>query len=144
MEQQMPTSDSSEEHGSSQTQTDLLDLEFRSLQQQSQVLTGLLPAPVSVPFKESKKTSRRRNTRESHKKSRTQKALIQLQPISTSLCFGGRSTLRGTPWEDALSGSTESTDSTLSIEKHSEKAGKRDQGTFKETKIVTFWKQFFG
>lgn len=103
-------------------QDELLEL----LQQQSQALSPDLGYATS---KESDKMPRRRQ----------QKPRIQLQPNSVSFAFGGKSTLRGTPWEDALCGVTPQTG-----ELRSTKTGKPVQRTVKETEIVAFWTQFFG
>ena len=101
------------------------------LQQQSQTLS---PAAVCVASKESDKTSHR-----NQQKTRSQDiARIQPQPIRVSLAFGGKSTLRGTPWEEALCGATPPTG------KRSKKAAKPVQRTVKEAEIVSFWTQFFG
>ena len=96
---------------------------------------------ASVPSKESTKSCRKSCQREPHQKRRSKKALVQLQPISASLCLEGSSTLRGTPWEDALNSSNESTPPSV---KHSTKTAQPDHKSFKEVKIVAFWQQFFG
>ena len=98
-------------------------------------------SPDSVP-EPSNERNRKKCSRESRPKKRAQKALIQLQPISNSLCFGGRSTLQGTPWEDALYSSNKK--SKQPSEKCSKNTGKRDKRSVKEIKIAAFWKQFFG
>ncbi|KAL9976069.1 hypothetical protein ACROYT_G013312 [Oculina patagonica] len=106
---------------------DFLDL----LQRQPQTL---LSTVVCVTSKENENTSRR-----SQEKTESQDLpRIQPQPISVSLAFGGKSTLRGTPWEEALCGDTPQTG------KRSKKAGKPVQRTVKEKEIVSFWTQFFG
>ena len=127
-------SDFSEELATSQAHGKFLAPDFGLLQQQS-------PTSVAVPSTETKKTPRKRFSRKSQQKSRTQKALIHLQPISASLCFGEKSTLRGIPWEDALSSSAESSQKTG---KRTIKAEKQEQRTLNETRIIAFWKQFFG
>ena len=127
-------SDFSEELATSQAHGEFLAPDFGLLQQRS-------PTSVAVPTTENKKTTCKRFSKKSQQKSKTQKALIHLQPISASLCFGGKSTLRGTPWEDALSSSAESSPQTG---KGTIKAEKQEQRTLKETKIIAFWKQFFG
>ena len=137
MEQNVPTDllepetsiDSSavSESNEDQGHDELLNL----LQQQAQALS---PAIVSVASKESENTSQR-----SQQKTRNRDITqIQLQPISVSLAFSGKSTLRGTPWEEALYGATPQTG------KRSKKAGKPVQRTVKEMEIVSFWTQFFG
>lgn len=98
-------------------------------------------SPDSVP-EPSNERNRKKCSRESRPKKRAQKALIQLQPIGNSLCFGGRSTLQGTPWEDALYSSNKK--SKQPSEKCSKNTGKRDKRSVKEMKIAAFWKQFFG
>lgn len=101
------------------------------LQQRAQALSLAI---VSVASKESENTSQR-----SQQKTRSRDITrIQAQPISVSLAFGGKSTLRGTPWEEALCGATPQTG------KRSKKARKQDQRTVKEMEIVSFWTQFFG
>lgn len=142
LDAQSVTSDSSEEQESTQTQSELLHLDITLLQQQSQALPPASIPAVPVPSKDTTKTPRKRYNRESRPKSTSQKALIQLQPISASLCFGGKSTLLGTPWEDALSASA--TESTPRTGTRSIKAGEQDQRTFNEKKIIAFWKKFFG
>jgi len=127
-------SDFSEELATSQAHGEFLALDFDLLQQQS-------PTSVAIPSTENKKTPRKRFNKKSQQKMRTQKALIHLQPISASLCFGGKSTLRGTPWEDALSSSAECSPQTG---KRTIKVEKQEQRTLKETKTIAFWKQFFG
>ena len=131
------TSNSSEEEDTYRTESQkLLELDLISMHQQSEVR----PHRTSfvVPSKESKKSHSKRYHGETQKKHRTQKALVELQPISKSFCFGWSSTLQGTPWEDALShGSTQTG-------KRSIKTGKPDQKTFKEMENIAFWKQFFG
>ena len=132
------TSNSSEEEDTTyRTKSQkLLELDLISMHQQSEVL----PHQTSfvVPSKESKKSPSKRYHGEIQKKHRTQKALVELQPISKAFCFGWSSTLQGTPWEDALShGSTQTG-------KRSIKTGKPDQKTFKEMENMAFWKQFFG
>lgn len=98
-------------------------------------------SPDSVP-EPSRERSRKECSRESRPKTRTQKAFIQLQPISNSLCFGGGFTLQGTPWEDALYSSNK--ESRQPSEKCSKNTEKRDKRSVKEMKIAAFWKQFFG
>ena len=79
----------------SNEEAELLNL----LQQQEEILS---PASVSVASKESKKASRR-----SQQKTNSRDITgIQVQPISVVLAFGSKSTLRGTPWEEALGGIT--------------------------------------
>ena len=96
------------------------------LQQQAETLS---PATVSVASKESENASQRSQ----QKTSRRDVIGIQVQPISVSLAFGAKSTLRGTPWEEALSGG-----------RRSKKAGKPAQRSVKEMEIISFWTQFFG
>ena len=98
------------------------------LQQQAEKLS---PATVSVASKESENASQR-SQQEASKRDITG---IQVQPISVSLAFGAKSTLRGTPWEEALSGITG---------KRLKKAGKPIQRSVKEMEIISFWTQFFG
>lgn len=106
---------------------DLLDL----LQQQSQTCS---PAVVCVASKENDNSSHT-----SQQKTASQDiAQIQALPISGLLAFGRKSTLRGTPWEEALCGETPQTG------KRSKTAGKSAHRTVKETEIVSFWTQFFG
>ena len=115
---------SSEEH---RPADDLLEL----LKQQSQTRS---PAVVCVVSKENDNSSHT-----SQQKTASQDiAQIQTQPISGLLAFGWKSTLRGTPWEDALCGETPQTG------KRSKAAGKSAHRTVKETEIVSFWTQFFG
>lgn len=97
-------------------------------QQQAETLS---PATVSVASKESENASQTSQ----QKTSRRDIAGIQVQPISVSLAYGAKSTLRGTPWEDALGGITG---------KRSKKAGKPAKRSVKEMEIISFWTQFFG
>lgn len=92
------------------------------------------PAVVCVASKENENSSHTTQ----QKTASQEMAQIQAQPISGLLAFGGKSTLRGTPWEEALCGETPQTD------KRSKTAGKSAQRTVKETEIVSFWTQFFG
>ena len=101
------------------------------LQQQADTFS---PAIGPVASKESENTSQRSQQKT---KSRDVTA-IQVQPVSVSLAFGVKSTLRGTPWEEALGGVTPQTG------KRSKKAGKPAQRTVKEMEIISFWTQFFG
>ena len=98
------------------------------LQQQAGKLS---PATVSVASKESENASQRSQ----QKTSKRDITGIQVQPIRVSLAFGAKSTLRGTPWEEALSGVTG---------KRLKKAGKPIQRSVKEMEIISFWTQFFG
>lgn len=100
---------------------------LKLLQQQEETLS---PASVSVASKESEKPSQR-----SQQKNSGDITGIQVQPISVLLAFGAKSTLRGTPWEEALGGITG---------KRSKKAGKPTQRSVKEMEIISFWTQFFG
>ena len=101
------------------------------LQRQPQTLS---PAVVSVASNEDDNSSQR-----SQQKTGSQDvARIQPRPISVLLAFGGKSTLRGTPWEEALCSDTPRTG------KRSKKAGNPVQRTVKETEIVSFWTNFFG
>lgn len=100
---------------------------LKLLQQQEETLS---PASVSVASKESEKASQR-----SQQKNSGDITGIQVQPISVLLAFGAKSTLRGTPWEEALGGITG---------KRSKKAGKPTQRSVKEMEIISFWTQFFG
>jgi len=88
-------------------------------------------AIVSVASKESENASKRSQ----QKTSRRDITGVQVQPNSVSLAFGAKSTLRGTPWEEALGGVTRP---------RSKKAGKPTQRTVKEMEIISFWTQFFG
>lgn len=106
---------------------DFLDLLHRQPQR-------LSPPVVCAASKENENTSHRiQQKTESQDLPR-----IQPQPISVSLAFGGKSTLRGTPWEEALDGATPQTG------KRSKKSGKPEQRTVKEKEIVSFWTHFFG
>ena len=98
------------------------------LQQQAETLS---PTTVSVASKESENASQRSQ----QKTSRRDITGIQVQPISVSLAFGAKSTLRGTPWEEALSGVSG---------RRSKKTGKPAQRSVKEMEIISFWTQFFG
>ena len=132
------TSNSSEEDDSHQTKSQkLLELDLIAMQEQSKVLPHQ-PTSFAVPSKESKKSHSIRYHGETQKKRRTQKALVELQPISASFCqvLGWSSTLQGTPWEDALSGSTQTKKRSIKTE--------TDEKTFQEREHVAFWKQFFG
>ena len=91
----------------------------------------LSPAIVSVASKKSGNTSRRSQQKTNSRDT----SGIQVQPIGVSLAFGAKSTLRGTPWEEALGGVTRP---------RSKKAGKPAQRTVKEMEIISFWTQFFG
>jgi len=94
----------------------------------------LSPDIVSAESKESENTSQR-----SQRKTNIRHITgIQEQPISVSLAFSKKSTLRGTPWEEALGGVTQQTGN------RSKKAGKTTQRTLKEMEIISFWTQFFG
>jgi len=94
----------------------------------------LSPDIVSAESKESENTSQR-----SQRKTNIRHITgIQVQPISVSLAFSEKSTLRGTPWEEALGGVTQQTGN------RSKKAGKTTQRTLKEMEIISFWTQFFG
>ena len=98
------------------------------LQQQEETLSR---ASVSVAAKKSEKASQR-----SQQKTNSRDITgIQVQPISVLLAFGAKSTLRGTPWEEALGGISG---------KRSKKAGKPTQRSVKEMEIISFWTQFFG
>lgn len=94
----------------------------------------LSPDIVSAASKESENTSQssQRKTNIRHITG------IQVQPISVSLAFSEKSTLRGTPWEEALGGVTPQTGNCL------KKVGKTTQRTVKEMEIISFWTQFFG
>ena len=92
------------------------------------------PDIVSAASKESENTSQR-----SQRKTNIRHITgIQVQPIRVSLAFSEKSTLRGTPWEEALGGVTQQTGN------RSKKAGKPTQRTVKEMEIISFWTQFFG
>lgn len=139
MEGLSTASDSSEDQDSLQSKRQgIMELNL-TLQTQSE---GPPCVSVSVrPPKESTKSCCKSCQREPHRKRRSNKDLVQLQPISASLCLGESSTLRGTPWEDALSSSNESTRPSV---KHSTKAAQPDRKSFKEMKMAAFWQQFFG
>ena len=98
------------------------------LQQQAGTLSP------TVAFKESENASQR-----NQKTSSRYITGIQVQPISVSPALGAKSTLRGTPWEEALGGVTRP-----QTGKRSKKAGKPAQRTVKEMEIISFWTQFFG
>lgn len=110
-------SESSEDQGA-EIQSEPLEL----LQQRSQMASS---TSISVPSKESRNTSQKSQ----QKKRRHSTARTEHQPITALFPFGGESTLRGTPWEEALYG---------------KRPGKPVQRTVKETEIVAFWTQFFG
>ena len=108
----------------SKEEDELLDLH----EPQAGTLTSAI---VSVTSNEGENASKRSQ----QKRSKREITGIQVQPISVSLAFGAKSTLQGTPWEEALGGATRP---------RSKTARKPTQRTVKEMEIISFWTQFFG
>ena len=112
-------SESGEEQGSEiQTASE----PFESVQRMSRTLS---PASISVSSEENKVTTTRSQLKtKNHCILRTDN-----QSYTASFPRSEESTLRGTPWEEAL---------------HGKRPGKRIQRTDRETEIIAFWRQFFG
>lgn len=106
-------SESGEEQGSEMA----LTVPLETLQRRSRTFS---PASISVSSKENKDTTATRN----HGNAQTND-----QSFAATFSVSGKSTLKGTPWEEALPGKC---------------PGKKIQRRDKETEIVSFWTQFFG
>lgn len=111
-------SESGEEQGSEMA----LTVPLETLQRRSRTFS---PASISVSSKENKDTT----ATSQHEIRNHGNAQTNDQSFAATFSVSGKSTLKGTPWEEAL---------------HGKCPGKQIQRSDKETEVVSFWTQFFG
>lgn len=111
-------SESGEEQGSEMA----LTVPLETLQRRSRTFS---PASISVSSEENKDTT----ATSQHEIRNHGIAQTNDRSFGATFSVSGKSTLKGTPWEEAL---------------HGKCPGKQIQRSDKETEVVSFWTQFFG